>query len=166
MRQGIAIATEERVVVLAHQPEDVWPVTGSLQRWGGNESNHWCDQEKPFHCVHKLELHMRQPHHPSKKLPGSYVEPGGLVSSFTSKPFFPYPVRSLRRALLGIGGRVLGDGAHVLRALEGARIGAVLLGQAALKLSDGLVFVLLHPGDEVALNDADLTSAVPDERGA
>src|ERR1035441_9617151 len=85
-------------------------------------------------------------------------EPGGILSR--SQP------TAASRALLGISGRVLGNRAHVLGALEGAGVGAVLLAQAALELSDGFVFVFFHPGDEVTLDDTDLPDAVPDERGA
>ena len=49
-----------------------------------------------------------------------------------------------------------------MRTLEGTRLRAFLLAQAAFELSNGFVFVLFHPGDEVALDDAHLAHFVAD----
>src|ERR1035441_5831272 len=40
----------------------------------------------PFRCVHKLELHMPPHHHPSKKPPGSFSEPGGILNLVSACP--------------------------------------------------------------------------------
>src|SRR5208283_5293125 len=57
-----------------------------------------------------------------------------------------------------------GNGPHVLGALEGAGRGTIFLAQAALELLDRFVFMLLHPGNKLAFDDADLPDTMPDER--
>ena len=57
----------------------------------------------------------------------------------------------------------LRNGAHVLGAFEGAGFGAVLLAHAAFELAYGSVFMFFHPRDEIALDNANLPRAMPDE---
>src|SRR5262249_31397240 len=55
--------------------------------------------------------------------------------------------------------------ANVLRALEGARIGALLLAHTSLQLAHRLILMLFHPGNQDLLDPADMVHAVLQERG-
>ena len=55
---------------------------------------------------------------------------------------------------------------HVLRALKGAWLGAILMAQAALKLFHGFVFVFAHLVQHLFLNDAEPVNAMPHEHRA
>src|ERR1017187_2130303 len=59
--------------------------------------------------------------------------------------------------------RVTGKGAHVLGALESARVGAVLLAQTAAKLLDRHILVLFQPHGEIAFDNSDVLDAMPDQ---
>ena len=62
--------------------------------------------------------------------------------------------------------RIMRDGPDVLGALELRGGGAIFLAHTTLKLLDGFVFVIVHPGNQFAFDDPDLADAMTQQRGA
>jgi hypothetical protein len=53
------------------------------------------------------------------------------------------------------------EDANVVSPLEGGRVGHGALAHAALHLTDGLVLVFLHPGEQVFVQGGEVADAVP-----